>query len=167
MVLAFDTYYFDGRAKTVCVEFADWQAKTPSAVYSEVTDNVEEYVPGQFYKRELPCILGLLDKIDLVNVKTIIIDGYVYLDDEKSLGLGAHLYHALNGLVPVIGVAKSNFKTLNNHKSALLRGDSGNPLFISAIGINLIDATEKVRSMAGPYRIPTLLKTLDTLTRAV
>jgi deoxyribonuclease V len=167
LILAFDTYYFDNRAKTVCIAFETWESGAPAAIYTETLEGIADYVPGQFYKRELPCILSLLQQVPITNIDAIVIDGYVYLDDEQLPGLGGHLYNALQGKIPVIGVAKSNFATLHKLKLRLLRGNSANPLYITAVGVNLQAAGQYITDMAGPYRIPTLLKTLDTETKAV
>ena len=129
-------------------------------------ENVKEYRPGEFYKRELPCILSLLKQVDTSAIDAIIIDGFVFLDDHQKLGLGGHLYHEIGGRIPVIGVAKSNFATLEKNKIALLRGESKRPIFITSIGISMDEAAELIKSMTGIYRIPTILKTLDTLTRS-
>ncbi|WP_433813865.1 endonuclease V [Flavobacterium johnsoniae] len=165
MILAFDTYYFDNKAKTVCLEFENWNEDKNFKVHTEIIDNVSEYIPGEFYKRELPCILSLLNKIDLKNIEAIIVDGFVYLDDDKKYGLGGHLYEKLNNEISIIGVAKTNFASIEKDKKALLRGDSAKPLFITSIGIDLEEAFQKVESMAGEFRMPTLLKELDRLTK--
>ncbi|MET0944058.1 MAG: endonuclease V [Flavobacterium sp.] len=165
MILAFDTYYYDGKAKTICLEFQQWNQSTDFKVHTEIIDNVAEYIPGEFYKRELPCILSLLNQIDLKKVEVIIVDGFVYLDDEKKYGLGGHLYEKLNQKIPIIGVAKTNFASIEKHKRSLLRGDSQKPLYVTAIGIDLEDAFQKVESMAGEFRMPTLLKEMDRLTK--
>ena len=165
MILAFDTYYYDGKAKTVCLEFTEWNQSENFKIHTEIIENVEEYIPGEFYKRELPCILSLLNKIDLKKVEVIIVDGFVYLDDEKKYGLGGHLYEKLNQVIPIIGVAKTNFASIEKHKRSLLRGDSQKPLYVTAIGIELDDAFQKIESMAGEFRMPTLLKEMDRLTK--
>lgn len=165
MILAFDTYYFNNKAKTVCLEFNEWKENKDYKVKTEIIDNIEEYIPGEFYKRELPCIISLLNKYDLKNIEAIIIDGFVYLDDENKFGLGAYLYEKLKKKVTVIGVAKTNFATIEKNKKTLLRGKSKKPLFITAIGIELEDAVQKIERMDGEYRIPTLLKELDRLTK--
>ncbi len=168
MIAAFDTYYYDtNKAKTVCLLLEQWTDTTPVGIYSEILEGVAEYTPGEFYLRELPCIMSLLAQMPVVHLTAIVVDGFVYLDDEGKPGLGAHLSKALQGAVPVIGVAKTNFATLVNNKRALLRGDSIKPLFITAVGIDIEVATAHIKSMAGPYRIPTLLKQLDTLTKAL
>lgn len=165
MILAFDTYYFDNRAKTVCVAFKNWTDEENFKVYSELTENIEEYQSGQFYKRELPCIMNLIGKIDLENIELIIIDGYVYLNDNGKLGLGGHLFKKLEGKIPIIGVAKTNFATIEKNKQNLLRGKSIKPLYITSIGIDLNRATKLIKNMSGQNRIPNLLKKLDTLTK--
>ena len=165
MILAFDTYYFGNKAKTVCLTFDKWTESQSYKVYSETLDNVEAYTSGEFYKRELPCILSLLSKNHFENVEAIIVDGFVYLDDNKKLGLGGYLYEKLQCKIPVIGVAKTNFATIIENKKLLLRGKSIKPLYITSIGINLDEATKKIEIMDGENRIPTLLKTLDTLTK--
>jgi deoxyribonuclease V len=165
MILAFDTYYFDNKAKTVCLSFDTWTACENYKVYSEILENIEDYTSGEFYKRELPCILSLLKTIDTSEVEVIIVDGFVFLDDNGKLGLGGHLYEKLGAIIPVIGVAKNNFATIEKRKKVLLRGESTKPLFVTSIGIDLDLATSHIKSMAGTFRIPTLLKHLDTLTK--
>ncbi len=165
MILAFDTYYFDSKAKTVCLSFSNWTENKTYQVDSEIIDGIEEYTSGEFYKRELPCILSLLEKLPFKDIEAIIIDGFVYLDDNNKLGLGGYLYEILKHKIPIIGVAKNNFATIIVNKRQLLRGKSIKPLFITAIGINIEIATELIRNMEGENRIPTLLKTLDTLTK--
>jgi deoxyribonuclease V len=165
MILAFDTYYFDNKAKTVCLEFEKWNENKNFKIHTEIIENIEEYIPGEFYKRELPCIISLLNLIDLKNIEAIIVDGFVYLDDDKKYGLGGYLYEKLNKQIPIIGVAKTNFSSIEKNKKSLLRGDSIKPLFITSIGIDLEEAFQKVASMAGEFRMPALLKELDRLTK--
>lgn len=167
MILAFDTCYYDDKAKTVCIAFEHWTANSPAEVFTEVATGIAPYEPGAFYKRELPCIMSLLQQITLPNIEAIIVDGFVYLDDNNLPGLGAHLYHQLNGSIPVIGVAKTNFKTVETNKTTLTRGISHRPLYITAIGIDLTVASRLIEQMDGPHRIPALLKQLDTLSRVL
>lgn len=167
MILAFDTYYFESSAKTACLAFGHWADAVPLSLYSETLTGIEAYQSGAFYKRELPCILSLLHKIQpQENLEAIIVDGFVYLDDEGKAGLGAHLYEALQGQVPVLGVAKTNFASLNANKRQVLRGQSLRPLYITAVGIALEEAALLIENMHGTHRIPTLLKMLDSLSRA-
>ncbi len=165
MILAFDTYYFEDKAKTVAIEFSDWTAESVTQVYEETITGIDEYTPGEFYKRELPCILSLLKQIDLSTCKTIIVDGFVVLDDENKIGLGGYLYNRLNNEIPIIGVAKNDFIKIQTNKRAVYRGESKKPLFITAKGIDLDVAANCIKHMHGPYRFPDLLKQVDALGR--
>lgn len=165
MILGFDTYYYENKAKTVCVSFEHWTASETAAVFSEVLEDIEEYVPGAFYRRELPCILSLFEKLPEKSVEAIIVDGFVYLDDEQKPGLGKYLYEALEQKIPVVGVAKTNFATIERNKKLVFRGQSERPLYVTAVGMELDEAADKVKSMSGTFRIPDLLKRLDQLTK--
>ena len=63
-------------------------------------------------------------------------------------GLGAHA-HAEFG-IPVIGVAKSRFRTAT-HAVPVKRGSSVRPLFVTAAGMPPTDAADLVRRIAGRY----------------
>lgn len=162
---ALDVHYKGDKAKAVCVLFDDWKATSLHSVYSVETLAPAGYEPGGFYKRELPPLLEVLKAVNLAEVGTLIVDGYVYLNDAQRPGLGAHLYNALSQAIPVIGVAKRKF--YNNEKTAVAvkRGSSGRPLFVTAVGTEADSAAFLIQNMAGEYRIPTLLKQLDALTR--
>lgn len=124
---------------------------------------VEPYVPGQFYRRELPCLLAVLKKSG-AEFSSVVIDGYVWLDAGGVPGLGAHLFEALGKKIPVVGVAKTRFE--GAAPAEITRGSSRQPLFITAAGMELPLAASRIQSMHGPHRIPTLLKRADQLCRA-
>jgi deoxyinosine 3'endonuclease (endonuclease V) len=165
MILAFDTYYTNSQAQTVAVAFAYWNAEEPLFVKSEIHYNIEDYEPGAFFKRELPCIMSLWNRLDTSAVTEIVIDGYVYVDDKFAFGLGAHLFNALHERIPVIGVAKSKFGPVDALAREVYRGGSFRPLYVSSIGVDLEIALDNIRKMHGDYRIPTLLKLTDTQSR--
>ncbi|WP_299890925.1 endonuclease V [uncultured Lacinutrix sp.] len=165
MIIAFDTYYYDNKAKTVGVSFNKWNDNQPIEIYSEIIEGVAEYEPGSFYKREMPCIISLLKKININEVELILVDGYVILNNDGKYGLGGHLYKYLNEKIPIVGVAKSGYDSNTLNSKALLRGESKKPLYISAIGIELDLAYTHIKSMHGNYRIPTLLQIMDTKTK--
>jgi len=157
MIAAFDVHYLeDGCASAAAVLFKDYGDPEPEAVYTEFLDDVAAYIPGEFYKRELPCLLLLLEKIT-EPLDEIIIDGYVMLGNRP--GLGQHLYNVLGGRIPVIGVAKNSFK--GSKGIEIFRGTSKKPLYATAAGLCLPEAYEKIRAMHGSHRIPTLLKRVD------
>jgi len=165
MILAFDTYYYNDKARTVCFCFEKFSDDEPKSVYTDIVSGIEEYESGAFYKRELPCIIRLLEKYHLTDIDMIIIDGFVVLDDNNTIGLGGRLFEYLGGSVPVIGVAKRNFSRLEKNKREIYRGKSRNPLYITALGIDLDAAGEHIKNMKGKYRMPTLLKNLDISTK--
>lgn len=166
MILAIDVYYIENRAKTVGILFKYWtDTKSDiNAVISDYQDNIEPYQSGQFYRRELPCIMSLLKKIDLSSVSVIVIDGYVQLAEGK-MGLGGHLYNSLNKSIPIIGVAKKPFAGNSPYLIEVVRGESKHPLYITAIGTPLEDAAANIKLMAGKYRMPDLLSFLDQQTK--
>lgn len=165
MIYAFDTFYYEDFAKTVCIAFENWTSETESFIYSENTEISSNYESGAFYKRELPCILSLLKKINLKEGDLIIVDGYVTLDNSGKIGLGGYLYESLDKKYPVIGIAKNGFASEDDLRKTIFRGESKTPLFLTTVGIDSDDIKIKVENMFGAYRIPTLLKKLDQLTR--
>jgi deoxyribonuclease V len=92
----------------------------------------------------------------------LVIDGYADLDPDGRPGLGARARDEFG--VPVIGVAKSAFRTAT-HAIPVLRGTSARPLYVTAAGMPRADAACLVRHMAGRHRIPGALRRADTLAR--
>lgn len=160
---AVDVHYREQSATAACVLFERWPDAAASAELRVDIDGVAEYRPGQFYKRELPCLLAVLAEADPAP-SIVLIDGHVWLEREGEPGLGAHLFAALEETTPVIGVAKSAFKQ-SSHARRVFRGQSRRPLYVTAIGIDPDVAAAHVESMAGAYRVPTLLKRVDSLAR--
>jgi len=84
----------------------------------------------------------------------------------ERAGLGRHLADALaargvNALV--VGVAKTRFA--GAEALEVCRGASASPLFVTAAGVASDVAANDVRRMHGDYRVPTLLRRVDTLAR--
>lgn len=122
---------------------------------------VEEYQPGRFYLRELPAITAVLASADALHL--LVVDGYVDLDPQGRPGLGAHV-HAQTG-VPVIGVAKTAFRTATQAVSIRRGSGATRPLFVTAAGLSVDQAAALVTAMAGPHRVPDALRHVDALTR--
>lgn len=61
MILAVDVHYKDQKALVAGVLFENWDDDYPCEIFMSTVSNIEKYEPGQFYKRELPCILKLLE----------------------------------------------------------------------------------------------------------
>ena len=165
MIIAIDVHYRENIAKSVSIAFDNWTDALPHTTHIVEVKNIAPYIPGQFYKRELPCILKVLEKSDLSKIALIIVDGYVILNDEGKAGLGHYVYEALAQKIPIVGVAKRSFH--NNKKKVIqvFRGASKNPLYVTSVGIDLTEAAEQVKNMAGDYRFPELLKILDQETK--
>ena len=163
MLLAVDVYYREPGAQVSGVAFSHWPNAKPEHIYRCTVDTVQDYEPGKFYLRELPCILHLLDEYDLAP-QTIIIDGYVYLGDASRPGLGMHLYNELQGRVPVIGVAKSHFEG-TPADAEIWRGQSARPLFVTSVGVDIETAKRNILSMHGRHRLPDLLRIADRACR--
>jgi deoxyribonuclease V len=166
MILAVDVFYKESRAKIVGLIFNEWTDTKYEQKIEKYRNDIAEYEPGAFYKRELPCIMDILADLDLTKLKYIIVDGYVFLNDEGKPGLGAHLYEALPIKIPVIGVAKTSFANNKKYVAEVFRGISQKPLFITAVGEDLTKAASMIHSMSGDYRFPTMLKELDNFTKS-
>lgn len=153
-------YLNDGGARAAAVVAADAAFSHVLAERTATVTAVMPYRPGEFYLRELPPLRAVLDGVHGLGV--LVVDGYVDLDPGGRPGLGAHA-HAEFG-VPVIGVAKSVFRTAT-HAVPVLRGRSTRPLYVTAAGMPVSDAAGMVRRMAGSFRVPDALRRADALAR--
>jgi deoxyribonuclease V len=163
MIFAVDVNYPDDKAFGAGILFKDWQDPKPDRQITVEIDSVAEYEPGQFYKRELPCILEILAKIESLP-EIIVIDGYVYLGAAQNPGLGKYLDDAIDGKSIIIGVAKNRFED-TPAEAEIFRGGSQRPLYVTAIGISQAEAKSSIESMYGKYRIPDLLKLVDKMSK--
>jgi deoxyribonuclease V len=125
---AVDVHYLNtGGARAAAVLAADAAFAHVLAEHTAVLPRVPPYRPGEFYLRELPPLRAVLE--DLSGLGLLVVDGYADLDPGGRPGLGARA-HAEFG-PPVIGVAKSRFRTAT-HAVPVLRGSSVRPLFVTA-----------------------------------
>lgn len=164
IILAVDVQY-DGdgpgsTAKVAGMTCEGWSGRTIKEAQVFPMENIAAYEPGAFYKRELPCILRVLDFLQ-TPPDIIIVDGYVDLGPDHP-GLGRHLFNALGGKTPVVGVAKTAY--VGAPHVEVSRG-SKKPLYVTAAGMDVNEAANNVQMMHGPYRIPDLLKAVDGLAR--
>jgi deoxyribonuclease V len=109
MVIAALDAHYDEDASTGtrgAVVFEHWDDGEPIAEYTAECSGVEPYVPGQFFKRELPCLLAVLE-ILREPLNAIVIDGYVNMGEKPRLGM--NLWEALDKKIPIIRVAKTRF----------------------------------------------------------
>ena len=82
MLLAIDVQYEDDSAVAAGVLFSSWMDEAcdgkssppENRTVTKTVTGIAPYEPGNFYKRELPCILKLLDEVNLDEVTAIVID---------------------------------------------------------------------------------------------
>lgn len=157
-----DVAYDDNRAVAAGLLFQGWDSAAPTEIVTVKIDKVAPYKSGEFYQRELPCLLELYQSIK-AKLNCIIVDGYVWLGESKP-GLGHYLFEALNGEVPIVGIAKNHF--VDNSKAvAIKRGKSGKELFVTTQDFDIQEASDGLAKMHGDFRIPTLLKAVDRACR--
>jgi deoxyribonuclease V len=162
VLLALDVHYDERAATTAAVGFPHWDAAESilERVF-QIDAPAAAYEPGQFFRRELPCLLHAIGQI-AHPLELLVVDGHVWLRPGEP-GLGAHLHDALG--VPVVGMAKSRYR--GGAALPVHRGDSRRPLWVTAVGCDPDQAAAHVRTMHGPNRIPTLLQRVDHLARGL
>lgn len=166
VIVVIDVHYDDNIpiAGIGAVVVKDWNSAVTDAEFSDVKREFQPYVPGQFYRRELPCLLPTLSRIaNTIALNTIVIDGHVDLSPGQA-GLGRHLHNALDKNKTVVGIAKNPYPA--SHARPVFRGKSKHPLWVTCTDEKL-DAAECVHVMAGDARLPTLVKAADRLARKV
>jgi len=165
MFLATDVHYDDSRGTAVAAAVGFWRARdaVPTRRFTTAVEVVAPYEPGHFYRRELPCLLPVIERAAASNpISTVLVDGHVWLREGEP-GLGHHLWGALGRGIAVVGVAKRPFR--DGVALEVTRGASTTPLYVSAAGVDATEAATFVRRMHGPHRIPTMLRLVDDLCR--
>lgn len=170
MLACLDVSYTDSEAFAGCLLFDDWTDAESTGQLVVTLPLAAPYQPGAFYLRELPALLALLERLE-APLAGVVVDGYVWLGEARP-GLGARLHDALGKRIPVVGVAKTAWGAAAVtppsdacRSIAVCRGQSRNPLFVTAAGMDVADAAAHVGAMHGSYRLPTLLKQVDRLVR--
>lgn len=159
MLCCVDVDYQPGGVTTAAVGWNSWTDEVAAIeIVVRSFDAPAPYEPGEFAKRELPFLLGVLERMPVVDA--IVVDAYVWLAPDRP-GLGKRLHDACGR--PIIGVAKTRFE--GARAIEVVRGDSARPLHVTAVGFDEAAAAEHVRTMHGEFRIPTLIKRADSLAR--
>jgi deoxyinosine 3'endonuclease (endonuclease V) len=159
MLLALDLHYEDDRT-WVGYAHGDGEGNILGKGRYMVPGAPEPYVSGQFWRRELPPIMTILEAHPelLDNIRIIFVDCSCQIPTGPSMG--EKLYDALGGKYRVIGVAKTLY--LGSTSTAITRGTSKRPLYVSEAATNdFSSAAELVLGLAGPHRLPTILKMAD------
>lgn len=167
IVACLDVDYREAGARAACVVIDSWTAAKPVATYVREIEGIQPYEPGNFYRRELPCLLSVLQLLP-ERPDVVVVDGYVWLSSTDRPGLGAHLHAALDRYTPVVGVAKTAFVGVESSTIviAVERGTSKKPLYVTSVGVDPEVAASWIRSMAGRSRIPDILRATDQLARS-
>ena len=159
LFVAVDVHYLDGGfARAALCAASDGGFSRIAWTRTAVVPAGAAYEPGKFYLRELPPLRAVIPASG--DLALIVVDGYVDLDPEGRPGLGAHVYAEYG--VPVIGVAKTEFRTAS-HAVRVFRGRSSRPLYVTAAGLTAAEAALIIGEMAGPNRLPDALKLADRL----
>ena len=164
MIAYLDAAYSESAASAACLVATDPGSPAPTRHATVRQGAPVPYEPGSFYKRELPLLLAVLHKAAPIP-DLIVIDGYVWLDADGALGLGAHLHEALGKNHTIIGVGKTAYRGAETWCEQVVRGSGSRPLFVTAAGMTPKAAAAIVRAMHGEHRIPTLIRRADTLAR--
>lgn len=163
MIACLDVDYRENEAVAAAVFIRRWSDGEAARELVHASPAPAPYRPGKFYRRELPPLLSLLGKLNEIP-ETLVVDGYVWLSENRDPGLGGYLFRALEGKAAVVGVAKNPFRG-SSFARKVFRGKSRRPLYVTAAGMDPERAAEGVRTMAGRYRIPFILKKVDSLCR--
>lgn len=158
-----DVHYHEGMARAACVIFNQWPDSEPMETVTVDLAEPARYRPGHFADRELPCLQAVLAKA-CRRFDHLLVDGYVHLQSPLLEGLGGHLANHLDYRASVIGVAKHPLRVADRFLP-VFRGRSTRPLFVSAANCPLAEAVAFIAAMHGPYRIPTLVRLADRLSR--
>jgi deoxyribonuclease V len=163
-ILCLDVAYGQTTAVAAGVLIDSWTSHIASdTIVLRVEKAAAGYVPGALHKRELPLLAAVIAQIARP-IDVIVIDGYVWLSDQGTPGLGAHLSATVANTTPIIGVAKTQFHG-DTWSVPVHRGESRRPLFVTSAGIDLAIAAECIRGMHGEHRIPTVLALADRAAR--
>lgn len=165
MIALLDVHYRENEAHAAAVVIDRWSADRAYRTYQHRIAEVAPYQPGSFYKREMPCLVETIAQIE-EEIDCVVIDGFVWLDENQKPGLGGHLYEYYGANIPIIGVAKTPYGVPHSLCQLIYRGDSQVPLYVTSAGLALDTSVSCIHDMDGPYRIPTLLKLTDQLSKS-
>lgn len=163
MKLAIAVHFDATQAQAAAVAFDAWDAPEATKTYISHIAQVEKPARGELDLRELHCVMQLLREHRL-EPELVLIDGFVHLDADETPGLGHHLFHALGGRAPVIGVSKTSRPGLPA-QFEVMREEEARPLTVTCAGVDIGAARVRVRAMHGRKRVPTLMKLVARLAK--
>lgn len=163
MKLVIATHLDGTQAQVAAAAFDAWEAPEASHTYLTRIAPVEKPARGEPDLRELTCVMQLLREHRLAPA-LILIDGFVHLDADETPGLGQHLFQALGGATPVIGIARAGRPGLPA-QFEVMREDEARPVIVTSAGVDIGAAKARVRAMHGRKRVPTLVKLVTRLAK--
>lgn len=131
-------------------------------VITAFVTEIEDYIPGQFYRRELQSVDSIISQIEKGDIEMIVVDGYADSGTEEH-ALGTYVYEKYN--IPVIGIGKNKYDRCVLENLEVYRGESKKPLYVTSKGMDNEQAKTLVKKMAGKFRIPYLVKYADNRAR--
>lgn len=137
-------------------------AEQEEYVLTAIVTEIEDYIPGQFYRRELKSIESIICQMNIEDIEMIVVDGYADSGTEEH-ALGTYVYEKYK--IPVIGIGKNRYNRCVLKNIEVYRGDSKKPLYVTSKGIDNEQAKKLVGKMAGKYRLPYLVKIADNRAR--
>ena len=162
-ILAININFQENQDTVAGVLFTRWNSGRAESVLSVKVENTESFIGGEIFGRELKVVNALLSQCKS-KLDYIVLDGLVFSDGHSEAGLGKYIYDQLEEKVVVIGVSNKLVKGLPE-ECGLCRGDSGTPLYVTAVSVGLSQAKELITSMHGKFRMPTLLKLAEKKSR--
>ena len=166
--LSTDVAYDNGTGYGIGVVFDGFNDSKPSDVIEVIVPDVGEYIPGEFYKRDLKVLTAIYEEYKQrfkKNPLVVFVDAYVDLGDKK--GCGRYFAESIDDEAIVVGIAKNEYKPATEAGVAepVLRGSSTKSLFVTSTIIPKEDAGTLVKMLHGENRHPTLIKKTDILTK--
>lgn len=156
MKLAVAIHFDATQAQVAGVAFDAWDSPEPMKTYLSHIAQVDKAVRGTLDLRGLACMMQLLQEHKL-EPELILIDGFAHLDGDETPGLGQHLFQALGGKTPVIGISKTGRPGLSS-QFEVMREEEARPLIVTGAGIDIGAAKARLRAMHGRKVVPTLMK---------
>ena len=162
MVIVIDVDYGESEACVAGV-FAEEVYSTESCGFLRLKiKDYGDYESGQFYKRELPCVKAILEKVNPKVLDFIVVDGYADFGTDR-VSFGQAVYETYG--IPTIGIAKKACQYCVLSDTEVFRGSSHSPVFVTSYGISQEEAKSIVRRMSGKNRLPYLVKLADSYAR--
>ena len=141
----------------------DILAEKEEYVLTAIVTEVGDYIPGQFYKRELKSVEAIINQMKKEEIDLIVVDGYADSGTEEH-ALGTFVFEEYN--IPVIGIGKTRYGRCVLENLEVYRGKKAkSPLYVTSKGMDNEKAKKLVRQMAGDNRLPYFVKLADTKAR--